>query len=296
MALIEVDQLTYTYPGKPTPALKEISFQVEAGQMVAIIGPNNAGKSTLCLALAGLIPALYNGQMLGTIRVAGRDMRQHTAGQLTGQVGLVLQNPANQLSNMRYTVYEEVAFGLENLGVPRSDMAARIDFALEQVGLINLRERSPYSLSGGQQQRLALASVLVMQPAVLILDEPTAMLDPRGCLEVFDILMQLALNGSTVILVEHRLEWIARSASQVIALASGEMLLSGPPEEVMTSPRLLQNGTGWLRYTQAAQMGLRHGVWPDTLALPVTLEQALDGFQADNANGRFMEHTDEHPA
>jgi energy-coupling factor transport system ATP-binding protein len=127
MATIEVKGLTYTYPAGPAPALRDISFQIETGQLVAVIGANQAGKSTLCLALAGLIPALFHGQMQGTVTVCGMDTRTHTPGQFAGSVGLVLQNPANQLSGMHYTVYEEVAFGLENLGVPRPDMPARIE-------------------------------------------------------------------------------------------------------------------------------------------------------------------------
>jgi energy-coupling factor transporter ATP-binding protein EcfA2 len=296
LATLEVENLTYTYPGQSTPALQNISIQAEGGQLIAIIGPNGAGKSTLCLALAGMIPSLYNGQMQGVVRVNGIDTRQHTTGQLAGKVGLVLQNPANQLSHMRYTVYEEVAFGLENLGIPRSDMPARIEFALEQVGLSDLRDRSPYTLSGGQQQRLALASILVMHPPVLVLDEPTAMLDPGGGQEVFEILRQLVLAGSTVILAEHRLEWIARYASQVIALEQGKMILMGSPEEVMTSLHLLQNGTGWLRYTQAAQTGLAQKLWPPEQPLPVTLEQAVDGFQQIDLSRRRQGQNRENPA
>jgi hypothetical protein len=137
MAVIEVQGLSYTYPGAASPALRNVSFQIEAGQLVAVIGANGAGKSSLCLALAGLIPALFHGQMQGAVTVCGMDTRQHNPGQFAGRVGLVLQNPANQLSGMRYTVYEEVAFGLENLGIPRAEMPGRIALALQQVGLLD---------------------------------------------------------------------------------------------------------------------------------------------------------------
>jgi energy-coupling factor transporter ATP-binding protein EcfA2 len=280
MAIIEVNGLTYTYPGSPSPALKEVTFQVEAGQLLALIGANEAGKSSLCLALAGLIPSLFHGQMQGIVTVCGLDTQQHSPGQFAGLVGLVLQNPANQLSGMRYTVYEEVAFGLENLGVPRMEMPARIEHALEQVGLTDLRDRSPYTLSGGQQQRLALASVLVLEPAVLLLDEPTAMLDPLGSQEVFEVVQKLVRAGTTVVVAEHHLEWIARYADRVIALNKGQVLLDGVPGEVLTSPRLSQAGIGQLRYTQAAELGQSRGLWPTGRALPVTLEQATTGFSA----------------
>lgn len=279
MAVIEVSGLTYTYPGAPSPALKNVTFQVETGQLLAVIGANGAGKSSLCLALAGLIPTLFQGQMLGAVTIGGMDTRQHSPGHFAGQVGLVLQNPANQLSGMRYTVYEEVAFGLENLGVSRAEMPSRIEYALQQVGLADQRERSPYTLSSGQQQRLALASILVLQPVVLLLDEPTAMLDPQGSQAVFEIVRTLVRAGTTVVIVEHHLEWIARYADRVAALADGEVILDGPPGEVLVSPLLRQAGIGWLRYTKAAHLGQERGLWPIEHPLPVTLEQAVRGFQ-----------------
>lgn len=279
MPMLDVDSLTYTYPGGLAPALKNISFQVEPGQLLAIVGPNEAGKSSLCLALAGLIPALFHGEMQGQVKIGNLDTRSHSPGDLAGQVGLVLQNPANQLSGMRYTVYEEVAFGLENLGISRAEMPERIDRALGQVGLADLRERSPYTLSGGQQQRLALASVLAMSPSVLILDEPTAMLDPQGRLEIFGLVQSLAQTGVTVIIVEHHLEWIARHAGRVLAIENGEVIMDGPPGQVLTSARVRKNGVGWLRYTCAAALGRSNALWPVNRALPVTLEEIVAGFQ-----------------
>lgn len=278
MALIEVRGLSFTYSGSFLPALQEITFQAEAGQMVALIGANGAGKSTLCLALAGLIPALFHGEMQGKVIICGKDTSQISAGQLAGRVGLVLQNPANQLSGMRYTVYEEVAFGLENLGVPRAEMPARIEDALTQTGLWEIRDRSPYALSGGQQQRLALASVLVMQPEVLILDEPAAMLDTQGRQDLFEVLQRIKELGTTIVIAEHQLEWLAQSADCVLLLEQGRLILQGVPQQVLTSPLLLQTGVGWLRYTMAAQIGVQNGYWPAGAPLPVTLEQAYAGF------------------
>lgn len=280
MVVIDVNGLTYTYPGSPSPALKDVTFQVESGQLLALIGANEAGKSSLCLALAGLLPALFHGQMQGTVTVCGMDTQQHAPGQFAGQVGLVLQNPVNQLSGMRYTVYDEVAFGLENLGTPRAEMPARIENALEQVGLADLGNRSPYTLSGGQQQRLALASVLVLEPAVLLLDEPTAMLDPQGSQEVFEVVQKLVRVGTTVVVAEHHLEWIARYADRVIALNDGQVMIDGKPGEVLTSPLLHETGIGRLRYTQAAELGQARGLWPTGRTLPVTIEQAAAGFQS----------------
>jgi len=294
--VIEINGLTYTYPSTYNPALKSISFQVQTGQLVAVIGPNEAGKSTLCLALAGLIPALFHGQMQGTVMVCNMDTQQHAPGQFAEQVGLVLQNPVNQLSGMRYTVYEEVAFGLENLGVLREEMPHRIDQALQQVGLADLSERSPFTLSSGQQQRLALASILVLEPNVLLLDEPTAMLDPQGSQDIFEIIQKLVRAGTTVVIAEHRLEWIAQYADRVIVLVNGEMILDGMPGDVLSSPVLLQAGIGWLRYTQAAKRGQTRGLWPANYPLPVTLEQAVTGFQQAGLISSEQENNDADPS
>jgi energy-coupling factor transporter ATP-binding protein EcfA2 len=279
VAFLEVRELTYTYPGCSIPALKNVSLQADAGDLIGLVGANGAGKSTLCYALAGFIPHMFSGQMDGFVQVAGLDTRAHSLGQMAGQVGLVLQNPANQLSGVRYTVYEEVAFGLENLGVPRAEMAQRIEQALNMVGISSLASRSPFTLSGGEQQRLALASILVMEPRILVLDEPTATLDPQGAVAFFQVLQRLRQMGTTVVLAENKLEWLGAYASHMIVLAQGEIILRGAPQNVLTSSRLLDCGVGWLRLTQAAQLGRERHLWPAEHTLPVTLEQAEAGFR-----------------
>ena len=168
--------------------MKDISFEAEVGDLIALIGANGAGKSTLCYALAGFIPHMFSGDMQGCVLVDGLDTRAHSLSQMAGRVGMVMQNPTNQLSGVRSSVYEEVAFGLENLGVPREEMPLRITRALRMVGIQDLAARSPYTLSGGEQQRLALASILIMEPGLLVLDEPTAMLDPEGASTFFRVI------------------------------------------------------------------------------------------------------------
>jgi energy-coupling factor transporter ATP-binding protein EcfA2 len=285
MALIEVESFSYTYPVGTRPALKGLNFQVEAGELVAVLGANGAGKSTLCLALAGLIPALYHGQMQGQVRVGGLDSAKAAPGQFAGRVGLVLQNPANQFSGMRYSVYEEVAFGLENLGVPRQEMERRIEWALQQTGLSELAGRSPYALSGGQQQRLALAAVLALEAPVLVLDEPAAFLDPLGGRQVFELANQLAQAGTALLVTGQHLEWAAEYASRVLVLSEGELILDGAPQEVLVSARLEEAGCGWLRYTQAAYLGSKRGMWPVERALPASLQAAAAGFKQAAGKG-----------
>jgi len=162
MAIIETKNLTYTYPGGTKPSIRDVSIKIEKGDFVLITGPSGCGKTTLCRCFNGLIPHFYQGEMKGEITVAGLNIVKHEISELARQVGLVFQNPENQLFAL--SVEKDVAFGLENLGVPREEMRKRVDWALNLTGTYGLRERAPHELSGGQQQRVAIASVLAMQP------------------------------------------------------------------------------------------------------------------------------------
>ena len=212
MTVVNLKQVSYRYPLTDTLALSKVDLQVNEGEFVAIIGPNGAGKSTLCYTIAGFIPHFFKGQLDGRVEVAGIESSSSTLGEWVLHVGLAFQNPFNQISGAKYTVYDEVAFGLENLGVPRAEMASRVDEALALTGIADLADRSPYSLSGGQQQRVALTSILVMQPKVLVLDEPTSQMDPIGTREVFGVVRSLAERGMTVVMAEHKMEWVAQFA------------------------------------------------------------------------------------
>ncbi|MBX7233689.1 MAG: energy-coupling factor ABC transporter ATP-binding protein [Caldilineales bacterium] len=273
--MIEIEGLTYSYPAATQPALHDLSLSIPAGQFCALLGANGAGKSTLCYAISGFVPHFYRGQMEGKIQVAGIGIGGASLADLAGVVGLVFSNPFNQITGACYTVAEEIAFGLENLGLPRAEMHARIDHVLALAGLAELAARSPFALSGGQQQRLALASILAMQPQVLVLDEPTSQLDPAGAREVFAMLAALAAErGTTVVLASHALEWVAVFADRVIVLENGGILADGAPADVLTAPALEVSGVGATRYTQAARRGQQQALAPADRPLPVTLEQA----------------------
>ncbi len=278
MAFVNLQNVTYKYPLTKTPALENISLQVEQGEFVAIIGPNGAGKSTLCYTLAGFAPHFFKGEISGTVQVDGKESSQSTLDEWVLNVGLAFQNPFNQISGAKYTVFEELAFGLENTGVPREEMKERVQQAMALTGITDLADRSPYSLSGGQQQRVALTSILVMQPKLLVLDEPTSQMDPVGTREVFGVIRKLAEEGMTVVLVEHKMEWIAEFASRIIALKDGKILLEGKPSEVLTSEVLVENGFGISRYTSTAREAKTQGLWKKD-GLPVTLDQAVEGFR-----------------
>lgn len=279
MALVNLQDVTYKYPLTEQPVLRGISLQVEEGEFLAVIGPNGAGKSTLCFTISGFIPHFFKGELTGTVQLDGVDTHNSSLGEWVLNAGLAFQNPFNQISGAKYTVYEEVAFGLENTGVPRPEIIERVDRVLESTGIQDLADRSPYSLSGGQQQRVALASILVMEPKVLVLDEPTSQLDPIGSREVFQVIKEMSQRGMTVVMVEHKVEWIAQFADRVIALYDGQILLEGAPSEVLASPLLEEKGFGQSRYTLVAKRALQRKLWPADLPLPVTLQDAVDGFR-----------------
>jgi energy-coupling factor transporter ATP-binding protein EcfA2 len=277
MAIVQLKNVTYKYPLTELPVLQNINLQVNDGEFVALIGPNGAGKSTLCYTLAGFVPHFFKGELTGLVEVAGKESHNSTLSEWVLNVGLAFQNPFNQISGAKYTVFEELAFGLENIGVPRDEMKARVEEAMNLTGISDLADRSPYSLSGGQQQRVALTSILVMQPKILVLDEPTSQLDPIGTREVFGVIRSMAERGMTVILAEHKVEWIAQFADRIIALKDGQILLEGTPSEVLTSPLLPENGFGISRYTSVARTAREMGLWNGE-KLPITLEEAVEGF------------------
>ncbi len=282
MAIVKLSEVNYRYPAhEPTTApyaLTDLNLTIEEREFVAIIGANGAGKSTLCYTLAGFVPHFFKGELSGRVQVAGIETAQATLEACLTNVGLVFQNPFNQISGAKFTVYEEVAFGLENLGLARGEMKDRVDQALALTGVTDLAQRSPYALSGGQQQRVALASILAMQPKVLVLDEPTSQLDPIGTREVFQVIKTLSQQGVTIVMAEHKLEWIAEFADRVVALADGRILKQGSPREVLTAPELAEHGIHVTRYTSAARRALAQGLWPKERPLPITLTEAQAGF------------------
>lgn len=239
---VEVTGLTYRYPAGATPSLREVSFTLRAGEFLGVVGRSGAGKSTLCAALAGLVPHFFAGSMEGRVLVNGLDTRTVPVADLTAEVGLVLQNPFTQLTGVKETVEGEVAFGLENRGIPRAEMRRRVAETLERLGLAALRDRHPFALSGGQMQRVALASVLAMRPRILVCDEPTSQLDPGGVREVTGLLADLHRGGTTIVLVEHRTSLLAELATRILLLADGRVLADGSPGEVLGRPDLERLG------------------------------------------------------
>jgi len=243
LAIIEVKGLTYTYPGAKKPSISDVSLTIEKGEFVIVTGPSGCGKTTLCRCFNGLIPHFYNGQLDGELSVAGLKVNEHEIHELAQKVGLVFQNPENQLFAL--SVEKDVAFGLENLGVARDEMRKRVDRALQTTEIEELRERAPHELSGGQQQRVAIACVLAMRPDIMVFDEPTSFLDPLGARKIFEVINELNKKlGITVILVEHRLDLTSHYADRVVIMDNGKIVLNGKPREVFTSEEAKLIGVG----------------------------------------------------
>jgi len=270
MAIIETKNLTYTYPGGTKPSIKDVSIKVEKGEFTLITGPSGCGKTTLCRCFNGLIPHFYQGELKGEITVSGLKVTENPIHELAKHVGLVFQNPENQLFAL--SVEKDVAFGLENLGVPREEMRKKADWALNLADIYDLRERAPHELSGGQQQRVAIASVLAMQPEVIVLDEPTSFLDPLGAKKIFEVIYELNRTlGITVLLVEHRLDLTARYANHIIILDDGKVVLDGEPRKILNSEEARLIGVGIPKATH-----LYHALQKDGVKLGNTIPLSSD--------------------
>ncbi|MEM2393754.1 MAG: ATP-binding cassette domain-containing protein [Candidatus Bathyarchaeia archaeon] len=259
MAIVETKNLTYTYPGSEKPSIKDVSIKIEKGEFALITGPSGCGKTTLCRCFNGLIPHFYQGELKGEITVAGLKVPENPIYRLAEHVGLVFQNPENQLFAL--SVEKDVAFGLENLGLPREEIRKRVDWALKLTGIYELRDRPPHELSGGQQQRVAIASVLAMQPELIVLDEPTSFLDPLGAKKIFEVISNINKQlGITIVLVEHRLDLTARYADHIIIMDDGRVVLDGEPHEILDSEEARLIGVGIPKATRLYQILRAEGV------------------------------------
>lgn len=244
-SIVTVDNLSYAYPpvepgGELEWILQGISLEVEEGEFVSIMGPTGVGKTTLCLALNGIVPQSTGGVIKGDVHVYGLNTKRQPVTDLAQHVGVIFQDPETQLFNM--TVEAEIAFGLESLGVPAEEIFERIEWSLALVGMSEFRNRSPFHLSGGQKQRVAIASILAMTPKILVLDEPTASLDPLGKTEVFSVVRELRRqHGMTIIMVGHESERIAEFSDRVIVLNAGRVELAGPPAQVFSQLEMMRD-------------------------------------------------------
>ena len=281
MSLIEVKDLKYRYPGTTQLALDGVSFTVEKGEFIGIAGENGAGKSSLSQALLGLIPQFYKGAYGGSVTVCGMDARSTPVSELCRHVGLVFQNPFNQLSGAKDTVYDEVGYGLQNLGFPPEEIRTRVESVLRCFGIWEYRDRNPFDLSGGQLQRVAICSVLAMKPDVLILDEPTSQLDPEGSEEVFHTVDELTKMGITIIMIEQKIEKLAGYCDRVLLMHQGRVVDYDTPRRIFSREDLYDLGVNPPAYTRFARANAL--VFEDG-TLPVTHAETLERVKASGVD------------
>jgi energy-coupling factor transporter ATP-binding protein EcfA2 len=229
--MLKLESVTYRYAGAPRPSLHGVSLELADGEVLGLVGASEAGKTTLCLVASGLAPRTVGGTLTGRVLLDGEEMTPLPMHELAGRVGIAFASPATQLSGVAATVYEEVAFGPMNLGVPRSELIARTEEALASLRIEALADRDPARLSGGQQQLVAIAGLLALRPRHLVLDEPTAQLDVRGESEIFGRILA-ATRDCTTVLISHRFSTV-RQADRICVLEAGRLVELGSHDELM---------------------------------------------------------------
>lgn len=239
--MLELHRVSYRYAGYATAVLHDIELTIADGEIVGLVGPNEAGKSTLCLVASGLAPASIGGALSGSLSIDGELMAGRPPHELAERVAIGFQNPDTQLSGVTATVFEEVALGPMNLGLPVAETLARTREALATLGIEDIAERPPNRLSGGQGQLVALASLLAMHPRHVVLDEPTAQLDPEGTRLVGEALRALAATGTALLVTEHKTDLLDRLCQRIIVIDGGRIVLDGPAGDVLADERL----PGW---------------------------------------------------
>ena len=280
--VMECKNVTYTYPLADAPSIRNVSLNIEEGKFYGIVGENGSGKTTLCAILRGFAPSFYQGDIQGEVLVYGKPIGEY-GGELATKIGYVFQNPFTQISGVKETVFEEVAYGLENFGVPVEEIVERVEAIMKLTHIDSLAEKNPLELSGGQMQRVALASVLVLEPDILIIDEPTSQLDPQGTESVFEIIKMMKDKKKTIILVEHKIDLIAEYADEVLVLRGGKLIAGGDKAQVLSDISLMEQG---VQLPQMAILGsrLKEKGFPIS-EIPVTEKRAVEIISAA-LNGR----------
>ena len=252
MDYLKLENVNYKYPLEEKNTLKNINIEIKKGEFWAVIGKNGSGKTTLCNILRRFVPDFYKGELTGKITLEGKELKDYSQKEIVQKIGFVFQNPFTQISGVKNTVFEEIAYGLENLGIEREIIISEVEKILKLLEIEKLRDKNPYNLSGGQKQRVALASIIAMNPDILVIDEPTSQLDPKGTEDIFKIINLMANEGKTIILVEHKLELIAEYAENILVLDEGEIILSGKASEVLNNKILLEKEIGMTQYSMLA--------------------------------------------
>ena len=275
MDYLKLENVNYKYPLEEKNTLQNINIEIKKGEFWAVIGKNGSGKTTLCNILRRFVPDFYKGELTGKITLEGKELKDYSQKEIVQKIGFVFQNPFTQISGVKNTVFEEIAYGLENLGIERETIISEVEKILKLLEIEKLRDKNPYNLSGGQKQRVALASIIAMNPDILVIDEPTSQLDPKGTEDIFKIINLMANEGKTIILVEHKLELIAEYAENILVLDEGEIILSGKASEVLNNKILLEKEIGMTQYSILAYELEKSGK-VEFEEIPITKEKIVE--------------------
>lgn len=275
MGYLKLENVNYKYPLEEKNTLQNINIEIKKGEFWAVIGKNGSGKTTLCNILRRFVPDFYKGELTGKITLEGKELKDYSQKEIVQKIGFVFQNPFTQISGVKNTVFEEIAYGLENLGIERETIISEVEKILKLLEIEKLRDKNPYNLSGGQKQRVALASIIAMDPDILVIDEPTSQLDPKGTEDIFKIINLMANEGKTIILVEHKLELIAEYAENILVLDEGEIILSGKAEEVLNNKILMEKEIGMTQYSILAYE-LEKARKIELEEIPITKEKTVE--------------------
>lgn len=272
MAEIILKNVNYQYPLEEKEVVCDFTYCFEQGKVYGLIGENESGKTTLCNIIRGFIPELYRGKLEGEILINGRKISSYDSGELASIVGYSFQNPFVQISGVKDNVYEEIAYGMENIGVPRDQMIKRVDELVKMFHLEELVDKNPYELSGGQKQRVALASMIALDPEVVIMDEPTSQLDPKSTEDIFEIVNILKKQGKTIILIEHKIDLVAEYCDSILLMHQGELVMHGDAKDVLTDPKVLEYGG---QLPQIVLYFLKQGKLKGN-EIPLTVKEAVE--------------------
>jgi energy-coupling factor transport system ATP-binding protein len=275
--ILEIKGLSFRYPDSAKKAVADFDLTVPQGEIVVLAGPSGCGKSTLLRAVNGLIPHMYSGDYSGEVKVGGVVVKDSGMRDLAQKVGFLFQNPENQI--FMFTVERDIAFGLENLGVPRQEMRERVDEAMRLLDIGDLAQRAPHELSDGQKQRVALAGVLAMRPQLVILDEPTSLLDPKTAAELVALVARLRHDlGTTFVVVEHRLDLLVKVANRLVVMNEGRKAMDGTPRDILFTEEVDAYGVAVPAVTKVQRMLVRDGrVAMGELMTPRELAAAVGG-------------------
>ena len=271
MSLIELQHINYRYPLTSELTIKDLSLKVEPGEVLGLIGSNGSGKTTICNIMRGFIPAFYKGELEGKVIFEDKPLDTSNLGRLAQKIGYAFQNPFTQITGVKYSVYDEIGYGLENLSVPRKEANEKVEQVIELLNLQKIRNQNPYDLSGGQKQMVALASVIVLDPELIILDEPTSQLDPSSTLAVYNIVKNLKKQGKTIIIVDHKVDLLAQICDEIAVIQNGQLVVKGETHHVFSDEKVVAAGG---QIPEVSAFYLKK--YPKSKQVPVTVDEAYE--------------------